>query len=314
MPTIPAIHANQAPRTSTIAGVAVREDILFMDHKGQEKKGLRKNAEKTLEQLHGVLTRLLEPQETVVYVTQAIAPLSVVEQITLGWYAHAMHSVVLVFTDKRLLRLRVQGKAFGKGWTWTRGVMAVRWGDITAAAAKGWLSHTLVLTYHGGRKETYWRVGFKAKKKLKVLLPALLAAGASDASGAQGMTCLCPDCLQPLTPRVYECAHCGLPFKNETTLLWRNYLLPGGGYIYTGWWVLGTLHAIVDGALMLEMALLILYALRLVAPSPADPEASRTTPESAALALVYLVAAFLLENTVAWWHNRRVVRDFIPAR
>jgi len=313
MPAIPAIHPNQVPRQGAFNGVPIREDILFTDHKGVEKAGVRKEAEKTLESLHPVLARLLEPQETVLYVARAIAPLNALEQLTLGWYAYAMHSVVLVFTDSRLLRLRVRGKAFG-GWVWTRGVMSVRWGDVSRARVKGWLSRTLLFDYRNGKKERYWRIKAKAGKQLKLLLPALVPAQAAGATAAQGMVSQCPECVQILQPRVYQCAQCGLDFKNEKTLLWRNFLLPGGGYLYTGWTLLGVLHAIVDTALLLDIGLFALYALRLVAPPPPGPGEAPTTPQSAAFVVGVVAFLFLFENSIAWLHNRRVVREFIPAR
>jgi len=313
MSTLPAIHPNQAPRTSTIAGIAVREDLLFTNHKGEGKPKLRKQAEKALEGLQGVLLRLLEPQETVLYVTRAIAPLSALEQLTLGWYANAMHSIVFVVTNRRLLRMRVRGKAFG-GWTWIRGVMAVRWGDVAEAKVKGWLSRTLILKYRNGRKERYWRLTSQGAKKLKLLLPALLSTGTGETTAAQGMVPLCPDCSQQLQPRVYECGGCRLPFKDEKTLLWRNYLLPGGGYLYTGWGVPGVLHAIVDCFLIVDIVLYSLYALGVIAPPTPKRGEPPTTAESAAIAVGFLIFLFLFENTIAWLHNRRVVREFIPAR
>ena len=313
MSTLPPIHPMQAPRTSTIAGIAVREDLLFTNHKGAEKPKLRKEETRALEALQEILPRLLDPQETVLYITRATAPLSTVEQLTLGWYGYAMYGVVLVFTNRRLLRMRVRGKTFG-GWTWIRGVMAVSWGDVAEAKVKGWLSPTLLLKYRNGKKERYWRLGFQAAKKLKLLLQALLPAGAGGATAAQGMVSLCPDCCQTLQARVYECGQCRLPFKDEKTLLWRNYLLPGGGYLYTGWGVPGVLHAIVDCAIVLDIALFSLYALRLMAPPAPKPGEPPTTAQSAAITLGFLVLFFLFENTIAWMHNRRLVREFIPAR
>jgi hypothetical protein len=313
MANLPPIHPNQAPHTNTIVGIAVREDLLFTNYKGEEKPKLRKEAARALEELQGILPRLLDAQETVLYVTRATAPLSTVEQLTLGWYGYAMYSVVLVLTNRRLLRMRVRGKSFG-GWTWLRGVMAASWGEVAEAKVKGWLSRTLLLKYRNGRKETYWRISSQAAKKMKLLLPVLLSAGAGETTTAQGMVSLCPDCCQVLQPRVYECGQCRLPFKDEKTLLWRNYLLPGGGYLYTGWGVPGVLHAIVDCLIILDIILFSLYALRVIAPPVPHPGEKPTTAESAAITVGFLVLFFLFENTIAWMHNRRLVRDFIPAR
>jgi len=313
MSTLPQIHPNQAPRTNTIGGIAVREDLLFTNYKGEEKPKLRKEATKAMEALQEILPRLLDPQETVLYVTRATAPLSTMEQLTLGWYGYVMYAVVLVLTNRRMLRMRVRGKSFG-GWTWIRGVMAVSWGEVAEAKVKGWLSRTLLLKYRNGKKERYWRLSSQAAKKMKLLLPALQAAGAGKTTAAQGIVSLCPDCCQVLQPRVYECGQCRLPFKDERTLLWRNYLLPGGGYLYTGWGVPGVLHAIVDCFIVVDIVLFSLYALRVITPPAPKPGEMPTTAESAVMTVGILVLFFLFENTIAWMHNRRLVREFIPAR
>ena len=315
MATLPPIHPNQAPRTSSIGGVSVREDVLFTNAKGDEKPALRKEAEASLEKLKNVLPRLLEPGETVLCIFAAVAPLTAFEELTLGWYAVSLKGVMLVLTDRRLLRFRRKTKGM-RDWQWTRGVQAARWGDIAEARVKGWLVRLLHVRYRSGKKEKYRIVGMAAGKKLKALMSVLFPQGTGTAGAPTGqdLVSLCPECLRPLTPQVYQCAGCGLTFKNEKTLLWRNFLIPGGGYFYTGWTALGILQVLPDVGFIVVVVSLTLIALHVTTPSPPDPGQNAMTAFDAGVTAVVVFALLLLENLVSWMHTRRLVREFIPER
>jgi hypothetical protein len=178
MSSFPPIHPNQAPRTNSIGGIPVREDVLFTDAKGNEKPKLRKAAETSLDKLKSVLPRVLEPGETVLYITAAVAPLSIFEQLTLGWYALQFKGITLVFTERRLLRFRRKSKGW-RDWEWNRGLQSARWSDVAEAKVKGWLARVLNLKYKSGKKETYRITGMGPGKKTAMVIAALflLAAG-----------------------------------------------------------------------------------------------------------------------------------------
>jgi len=313
MATLPLIHPNQAPRTNSIAGVPVREDVLFTNAKGDEKPGLRKAGETALDKLKGVLPRVLEPGETVLYITGAVAPLSVFEQLTLGWYAMQLKGVTLVFTDRRMLRFRRKSKGW-RDWEWNRGVQSAQWSDVAEAKVKGWLARTLTLKYKTGKKETYRITGMGPGKKTGMVIAALFPAGTGPAGAPSGQDVVsqCPECIKPLTPRVYQCAGCGTTFKNERTLLWRNFLIPGGGYLYTGWTTLGLLQIIPDVALVIGAGTMALVALRMIPPPAPEAGQAAMTAADAGVTAVILLALYGLENSVSWVHTRKLVREFIP--
>ncbi len=313
MSTLPQIHPNQAPRTNNIEGVSVREDLLFTDAKGQEKANLRKDGEKSLDRLKEILPRMLEPGETVLYIAPAVAPLTALEQLTLGAYAFMLKGVTLVFTDRRLLRFRRKGKGM-RNWEWSRGVQSVRWGDVAEANVKGWLTRMLTLKYRTGRKEIYRIGGMGPGKKVGVLIPALVppGTGGTGASTGQDMASLCPQCVKPLTRQVYQCGSCGLNFKDEKSLLWRNFLLPGGGFFYTGWKGLGILQALPDVILGLGFLFMALVAVHAVPPPAPDPGEKALDAAGAGIFAAFFLVALCLENLVAWMHTRKLVRDFIP--
>lgn len=308
-----ALYPNELPRLASRGPVPVREDFLYTNNKGEEKNGPRKRAESALDNLQDVLTKLLEPQELVFYVARAVAPLSFFEQFTLGWQAYHMYGTVLVFTNRRLLRFGVKGKGM-RGWSWRRTLHAVRWGDIAEATCKGILSKVLRLKYRDGRKETYMRVSGADAKKIRTLIGAFLPIAASEASPAQGMVSLCPECIGSLTPRVYQCQKCQLLFKNEKSLLWRTIFIPGGGYFYGGWTGFGIFFGFVELFILAELVFWVLVLLHLIPPPVPEPGQPAIDRAGALIVLVFLLFSIALETAIVYVHMRRFVREFIPEK
>ncbi len=308
-----AVHSNQLPRLGALGGVRLRDDVAYTNFAGEEKSGIRKQTEQAAGKLGDVLTRLLERDEAVLYVLRAQAPLSAFEQLTLGWHAYSMTGAVLVFTNRRLLRFRVKNKGW-HNWVWNRGVQTVRWGDVAEAKVKGWLTRSLQLRYRSGKKETYLRLRHRDAKKLRVLLAAILPGAAGEATPAQAIESLCPNCLATLRAGAYQCGQCGLTFKDEKSLLRRSVFLPGGGYFYVGWPTLGALNGLFEGFLLIVVVVWALVAFGVMAEP--DPQPGRPPTTQAQALFVASFSAFLvaLEKAIAFVHCRRHVREFIPTR
>ncbi len=307
-PDLP-VHPEQAPRLSAKGGLRLREDTLYTNHKGEEKKSIRKRADKALDKLQEVLPRVLEADEVVLYVARVQAPVSTFEQLGFGWYIYYVTATALVFTNRRLLRFLLKGDG-----TWKQSLRGVRWGDITEAKVKGWLFNpTLRLKYRNGKNESYWRLHRDDAKKIKTLLAVLLPAGVGEATSAEAMVSLCPDCLAALTPGLYQCNQCTLTFKDERTMIRCSLLLPGGGYFYGGHVFLGVGDFIVETLLSAWVVVWLLVALGFPEPGlgPLEPAA---TPKQALFVAAIIAALLALEKWFTVHHGRRFVRDFIPAR
>jgi hypothetical protein len=280
------IHPGQSPRLSSHSGVPVREDVAFANQKGVEKSGIRKRVERLLDKLQEPLRKFLEPDEAVFCIACAQLKPSGVEQLFLGWHAMFLMPGVLVFTNRRLLHFLIQ-----RNGTWKRGLRCARWGDVEEANAKGLLGARLATKYRDGRKEVYPALAGEDAKKIQLLLECLIPAGAGETSPALTMTSLCPDCRSPLTPGVYECPRCRRAFKDEKTALQRSWLIPGGGFFYTGHPFPGILHGLVE--------------LILLIAAPIDA--------ASALVVVAVLAIILCINK---WVMARVakkqVRNYIP--
>ncbi len=301
------IHATQMPRFITADGARVREDVLFTDGKGEPNDRSRKRAEEALAGLRDVLPSVLEPSEAVLYVIKVCqAPISALEQFFLGWQAYRVTSTRLVFTNLRLLHFGMDS-----GGKWNRTLKSVRWGDVRQAKLKGWLNRLLELRYANGKKERYWRLKRKDSQKAKAVVAAVLPLSQGEATAAQGFQSLCPNCRATLAAGNYQCAGCGLKFKDEKTLMRRTLLIPGGGYLYAGMTLIGVLAFLTEGALTLGVIYFLLAAMGLMGPQRAENGQPVAPKELLGFTLV-LVVILALNKALEYIHSRRVIQSFIP--
>lgn len=301
------VHPEQSSRLGSPNGVRVREDTLYTNHKGQEKSGVRKRADKAIDKLQEILRQALGPEEVVLYTARCQAPVSWFEQWTFGWYIYYVTAIVLVLTNRRLLFFQVK-----RDGSWKKSLRAVLWGDVEEAKAKGWLSRTLQIKYRNGKKETYWGLGWGDAKKIRVLLEALFSPGAGETSAAGGIVPLCPNCLAELTPQVYECSNCKLTFKDEKTMVRRSLLIPGGGYFYVGHAFLGVMLFIGEVYLLVLAVMFVIVALGGMVDPLVEPGQAPTTGVEAWFVAAFFGAILGLAKWRVIHHCRRFIREFIP--
>lgn len=285
------------PQVQPVEGVPVRIDVAFTDKNGKENRSVRKQAEKALKNLGPGLLKVMAPNEFVIYMAGACAPMSGVEQYTFGYMAQFVSRVMLVFTNQRLLAFRIDSN--GKSRQSLRGCSL---GDIKSTKLTGWLVRYMKLQYSDGAKENYWAMKSADKTKLKVILPKLLEACAGSVPAAQNMQQLCPMCSAALVKGVYECAGCGQKFRDEGSLWWRV-LIPGAAYFYAKQTGIGLLHAIGDTIVTLEFLILWFAAV-------AAPAAEKTQDFWVGVGFVTFLLGF--EKLIVLWHARRFVREYIP--
>ena len=291
------LHRESSPRLMPLNGVQIREDVIYTNHKGEEKKAIRKRAEKILEQLGEPVRQVLDPGEAILFVAEARRQASTLEQMTMGWAAaQAVTMTRLIFTNRRLLHFRVK-----RDGRWMRCWRSLSWGDVQTAKVTGWLDGHLELKYRNNTKEKYWGVSGGDRRKIKVLLEALLPVTQADGTPAQAMVSLCPQCRVQLTSGVYQCPGCSLVFKDEKSLL-RRLAIPGGVFFYTGHPVLGIFDLLTEGYLLLLIVAIVIVAVA----TPDDPDASL-----GAAAFFLLVLVF--EKMVTLHHGRTFVKEFLPA-
>jgi hypothetical protein len=292
------IHDNQVARTTMIDGISVRNDVLFTNDKGEDKRQIQKLSEKSLQKLVPALRRVLLPTEAVLYIAQARSPLTAMEQLTAAWWTALLAASAIVITNKRILFLPVK-----RDGSWRESVRALQWGDLEEVKPKGLLVKNVTFKSKNGLKTTYTNFRRADAKKIAAIATAFLPAASGESTSTHDWVQLCPDCRSILTLGQYSCSGCGLTFKNEKSMVTRSILLPGGGYFYTGHPLIAILPAIVEGLLVLEILVFLFAGL-------ASPKAMPNILSS--LLLLGLFWAF--ETAVTILHCRRYVREYIPSR
>jgi len=201
-----------------------------------------------------------------------------------------------VFTNQRILAFRVDSD--GK---WRKSLRACFLGDIRSAKPSGFIVGYLKLEYANGKKESYWAMKSRDRAKIKDMLPRLMSAGA-PAGNRRTMQALCPTCGAALIEKHYSCAGCGQKFRSEESLWWRTFI-PGAAYFYARQTWMGVMHAISDG-------IIFLYFLMMLAGAFAQSAAQKKADLWIAVGFVAFILIF--ERSIALFHARRFVREFIP--
>jgi hypothetical protein len=292
------IHDNRVARTTMIDGISVRNDVLFTNDKGEDKRQIQKRSEKALQKLIPALQRVLLPTETVLYLAQARSPLTALEQLTAAWWTALLAASVIVITNKRILFFPVK-----RDGSWRESVRALHWGDLEEVKPKGLLARNVTFKSKNGTKATYTNFRRADAKKIAAIATALLPAASGESTATHDWVQLCPACRNILTLGQYSCSGCGLTFKNEKSMVTRSILLPGGGYFYTGHPLIAMLPALVEGLLVLEILVFLFAGL-------ASPKAMPNILSG----LVLLGLFWAFETAVTILHCRRYVREYIPEK
>jgi hypothetical protein len=213
---------------------------------------------------------------------------------------------VLVFTNRRLLHILVN-----RNGTWKKSLRSTNWGDVEEAKAKGFLGARLQIKYRNGKKEVYSAMARNDANKVQLLLETLLPAASGETTSALAPISLCPECRSPLSADVYECPHCRIAFKDEKTALLRSWLIPGGGFFYTGHALLGVLHGFAELSLIITAGFWLLVALGVTHTEPNPGEAP--VDVASALVIAALIGGILvLEKWVMATVAKKQIRNYIP--
>lgn len=296
------VFPNTFPKASFLGSISTREDVLFANYKGEENARIREAAKERIGKLSAAISKLLTKDEVVLYTASASAPMNALETYTLGSMGRNASRVTLVFTQERILAFRIDRQG-----NWRESVRGCAYADLSSTKVGGWLPRYLQLKFKSGTKISFGNLRRGEAKALKQVLPILQQSAAGQISGKAGMVPYCPTCSAELTPRVYECGNCHQLFRNESSLWWRA-LIPGGAYFYAKQGGLGTLHAIVDSFITLD--LLIVASTLIAAVSSGKLAGTALTESEIGFAYIFILAA--LEKLVAVYHARRFIREFIP--
>ena len=276
-----------ADALSPVHGLPVDDEVIFSNHKGVYKPRIEKRQGKLLDRL-AALQHIFSADEKILLVTHAVSPTPFLEQLSTGLVFLYIKRCMLVFTNKRLLHLPST-----VGYKYRQSVAEIAWADTASMRMRG---SALKFQLANGDRENFLYVARRERRKAKSLIDQLpLAAGSP--SGA-GRTHLCPRCGERLVADRYSCAKCRLEFKSKSTETRLSLLLPGGGYFYTGHYLLGISDALVE---LLLISAMVLSLLELFAGS------TESLP-----AAIFFAVLLAIEKAVTIYHARFFVDEYLP--
>lgn len=280
------LQQSDSPDESTF-GLSIEKPVIFSDHKGKYKKGIEKYQTKWLKLLQPIKPFFAE-DEKILHVAPACSPMSFMEQYLMGGIIFYIKRCLLVFTNKRIIHVLTD-----MSYRYRDSLSEIRYSDCKKILIR---SHGLRFFYGNGKKEIFYYVDRRSRKKIKTLLPGLTLGGEGASEGHRDH--LCPQCQATLERDVYECRKCFLKFKNKEEGKKISWLLPGGGYFYTRHPFLGVGDAIAEVFLIL---LIIGFLINV----------QKGIEDALAGLIVFLIALFL-EKLVTVFEASHFIDEYIP--
>ena len=268
-------------------GLPVDRDILFSNHKGTYKKGIEKQQTKFIEKI-SFIKPFLKEGEKIILVTTGCSPMTVLEQLLTGWIVFYIKRSILVFTSKRIFHIPTK-----MNYSYRNSIAQILYGDCHTIALKG---RTLVIEYKNGKKEKFYYIAWRERKKIKELLKTISLKG--EQSKTKVRIHLCPRCTKELVEDKYICQYCRLAFKDKAEGKRISIIYPGGGYFYTGHPILGALDAITELILMILVVVALFDMVR--------------GPDNVIVRIIFYGIALALEKLISVYHSNHFIKEYIP--
>jgi hypothetical protein len=199
------------------------------------------------------LERVLDPDETVLYVLPAFHQPRLLELLGLGMWWSYFFRAALVFTDRRLVEVLMRdGRHAG-----TR-VCSYSWGQVQDLRLR---VGTLKLKPAQGRTQK-WTIRERGDRKLlKLLLPRIEQLLPGDIHAPRPVPLWhCPECGTAAPNHPAECTQCGTRFKTRRLAATLAVAFPGAGLFYAGHPVLAAFDFLGEVFLYVVVAFMFLVA------------------------------------------------------
>jgi hypothetical protein len=281
------IPRNQGGHEQNVLGLPVDRNIIFSNHKDTYKQGTEKRQTKLLQKI-SFIKPFLKEDEKILLITTGCSPMSIMEQFLTGWIVFYLKRSLFVFTNKRIFHIPTK-----INYSYRNSIAQIFYADCQTIEMKG---RTLVVKYKKAKKEKFYYMGGKEKKKIKILLKTISLEGIQ--SKAAGRIHLCPRCTKELIESEYTCPNCRLEFKSKAEAKKISIVYPGGGYFYTGHPWLGVGDAITESILLLVVVLSLVNALR------GDNEGFGS--------FVFFSIVLALEKAITVYHSNHFIKEYIP--
>jgi len=214
--------------------------------------------------------------------------MTVLEQLLTGWVVFYLKRSLFVFTNKRIFHIPVK-----MNYSYRNSIAQILYGDCHTIALKG---RTLVIEYKNGKKENFYYIAWRERKKIKELLKTISLKG--EQSKTKERTHLCPRCTKELVEDKYTCPHCRLAFKDKAEGKRISIIYPGGGYFYTGHPILGALDAFTELILMILVVVALFDMVR--------------GTDNVIVRIIFYGIALALEKLITVYHSNHFIKEYIP--
>jgi hypothetical protein len=271
----------------SIFGVPVDRECIFTNHKGIHKPWIEKRQRKLIAKITQV-SHFLLADERIVCLTTCYSPISVLEQVLTGPSFLYFKRAVLVFTDRRILHIPTSFNLSPHS-----SVSQIMYEDCAKISLAG---RSLVVLYKNREQELFLYIGRKEKLKIRALIDKL-PLKPKEAGRIQQRVHLCPGCAAVLQKGSATCPSCKMSFKTDRQAKIHTLLVPGGGYFYSRYPVMGMVTGLVE---LLAIAMITLYIANL-----------SLIPIGLALFAI-AIATVSISKAIGLYHSRKLITDFMP--
>jgi len=278
---------NQKGIEQNVLGLPVDRDILFSNHKNIYKQGTEKRQTKLFQKI-SFIKPFLEEGERILLVTTGCSPMSIMEQFLTGWIAFYLKRSLFVFTNKHIFHIPTKFN-----YTYRKSIAQILYTDCQTIEMKG---RSLVVKYKNGKRDKFYYIAGKEKKKIKALLKTISVEGVQ--SKAAGRIHLCPRCTKDLIEDEYICPNCRLEFKNKSEAKKISLIYPGGGYFYTKHLQLGIGDAVTEFFLLLMVVISLVDTLQ--------------GGEEGLSSFILFSIILAIEKVITIYHSNHFIKEHIP--
>jgi len=277
------------PAGPQIFGVPIERDIIFSNHKGAYKKRIEKRQRKLFVKI-SFLKQFLRRGEKILLVSTGYAPLGSLAQYLTGFLFSYLKRSVFVFTNYRIFHIPTT-----TGYNYKNSLAQIAYAGCDSIKLK---RGTLTVQYAKfGRVEKFKSIAISERKKIRSLLKKTIPLSGTKSQLAE-RAYLCPRCTHRLSAGNYACGNCQLKFKSKFIAAMLAIIIPGGGYFYTRFYLIGIIDTVVE-----------LFLLVFIAVSLLD---FRNGFQGSLSYLAVVVAIFLIVKIISAIHSAHFTQDFIP--
>lgn len=239
------------PAATALYGLRVAPSICYSDERGRMSTEIREDQVKQIQRVVPLIRNLLEPEETIFFTTTGSPGFGLADFMTPLFALFLMKRCIYVFTDRRVLQIPL-----GLTGRVRRSVSSLRYADISAFRFDGGYTFGTIInlgircvTRHGDHEQIA-RLPYDSLTKLMPLMPRLAGSGTPSPAGQR--VHLCPTCGEPLRRNIFVCATCGTQFRSPNLAGILAAILPGGGYFFCRYALMGLAAAFVELSLVLS--------------------------------------------------------------